>query len=236
MATDMAASLHQGLQQVMISLTGIRIAGDGSIWWVVTALLLVGSIGSRLLIDMWSSRLSSAALILAAIAYLTALAAFFHGINLQSEISQLLLLQGAVLAGHLLLATSMGLHARYVILDAEGGLHKRSPKKKAERKAAKKAAQKNIDQAGQAATDDAAKHDSAASGRTDAADADGGEEESDDERIRRYLGGGRSTARHFPAPVEASDAWSDAVRTGACAEDRHPRGREFCLQFRFRFG
>ena len=65
MATDVAASLHQGLQQVMISLTGSRITGDGSIWWVVPASLLVGAIGSRLLIDMWSSRLSSAALILA---------------------------------------------------------------------------------------------------------------------------------------------------------------------------
>ena len=77
MATDVAASLHQGLQQVMISATGTRIVGDGSIWWVVPALLLVGSIGSRLLIDMWSSRLSSEALILAAIAYITALVTFY---------------------------------------------------------------------------------------------------------------------------------------------------------------
>ncbi len=141
MATDVAASLHQGLQQVMISVTGIRIAGDGSIWWVVPALLLVGSIGSRLLIDMWSSRLSSAALILAAIAYLTALAAFYHGIILQSEVAQLLLVQGVLLGGHLLLAMSMGLHARYVLLDAEGVLPKRTLKKKAERKA-KKATEK----------------------------------------------------------------------------------------------
>ena len=138
MATDVAASLHQGLQQVMISLTGTRIAGDGSIWWVVPALLLVGAIGSRLLVDMWSSRLSSAALILAAIAYLTALMAFFHGIILQSEVSQLLLVQGAMLGGHLLLAMSMGLHARYVVLDAEGVLPKRSLKKKAEKKVGKK--------------------------------------------------------------------------------------------------
>jgi hypothetical protein len=138
MATDVAASLHQGLAKVMISLTGTRIAGDGSIWWVVPALLLVGSIGSRLLIDMRSSRLSSAALILAAIAYLTALAAFFHGMMLQSEVAQLLLVQGLVLGGHLLLATSMGLHARYVLLDAEGVLPKRPLKKKPEKKVAKK--------------------------------------------------------------------------------------------------
>ena len=120
MATDAAASLHQGFQQVMISLTGTRIAGDGSIWWVVPALLLVGSIGSRLLMDTWSSRLSSGTLILAATAYLTALVAFFHGIVSQTEVAQLLLVQGLLLGGHLLLAMSMGLHARYVLLDAEG--------------------------------------------------------------------------------------------------------------------
>ena len=138
MATDVAASLHQCLQQVMISLSGTRIAGDGSIWWVVPALLLVGAIGSRLLVDMRSSRLSSLALMLAAMAYLTALAAFFHGIVLQSEVYQFLLVEGALLGGHLLLALSMGLHARYVILDAEGALPKRVARKKAA-KAAKKA-------------------------------------------------------------------------------------------------
>jgi hypothetical protein len=122
MATDASASLHQGLQHVMISLTAMRVVGDGSVWWVIPTVLFVGSIGSRLLIDMWSSRLSSVALILAAIAYLTALAAVFHGILLQSEVAQLLLVQGVLLGGHLLLAMSMGLHARYVLLDAEGVL------------------------------------------------------------------------------------------------------------------
>jgi len=142
-ATDVSANLHQGLQQVMISLVHTRIAGDGSIWWVVPTLLLVGAIGSRLLIDMWSSRLSSLALILAAFAYLTALAGFFHVILVQAEVYQLLLVQGSVLGGHLLLAMSMGLHARYVILDAEGALPKRAVKKKAEKKAEKKIAAKS---------------------------------------------------------------------------------------------
>ena len=123
-------------------LTGTRIAGDGSIWWVVPALLLVGSIGSRLLIDMWSSRLSSTALIFAAIAYLTALAAFFHGIVLQSDVSQLLLVQGTLLGGHLLLAMSMGLARSLRHARCRRGLPKRSLKKKAEKKVAKKAAEK----------------------------------------------------------------------------------------------
>ncbi len=178
MATDAAASLHQGLQQVMISLTGTRIIGDGSIWWVVSALLLVGSIGSRLLIDMWSSRLSSAALILAAIAYLTALVAFLHGIVLQFEISQLLLVQGTLLGGHLLLTMSMALHARYVVLDAEGVIPKRVVKRKTEKKPVeKRQAVKKTDQADQAAMGDVAEEDSAENGRNNAADSDDGEEE-----------------------------------------------------------
>ena len=182
---------------------------------------------------MWSSRLSSVALILAAIAYLTALAAFFHGILLQSEVAQLLLVQGVLLGGHLLLAMSMGLHARYVLLDAEGALPKRTLKKKAEKKT-KKGAEKKTDKADQAAADDVAEKDSASSGRSDAADADGDEEESFDEEVRRYVGGGRPAARQFAARLEARDACGDIGRAAAFAEDRYPRGREFF--FRLRFG
>jgi len=129
---------------------------------------------------MWSSRLSSAALILAAIAYLTALAGFFHAIVLQSEVFQLLLVQGAVLGGHLLLAMSMGLHARYVVLDAEGVLPRRSLKKKAEKKVGKKRAEKT-DRAERSTTGDGAEKGSAASDTGDAADSSQGEDESFDE-------------------------------------------------------
>ena len=140
------------------------------------ACLIVGAIGFRLLIDMRSSRLSSAALVLAAIAYLTALTAFFRGITLQSEFYQLLLAQGLLLGGHLLLAMSMGLHARYVLLDAEGVLPKRSLKKKAEKKKAK------TDKAGRAATRGVTAKASSASGASDAADSDPGAEEPDGEQ------------------------------------------------------
>lgn len=175
MATDTAASLHQGFQQAMIALTGSRIAGDGSIWWVVPVVLFIGSIGSRLLVDMWSSRLASIAIIVAATAYLTALVAFFHAVSLQSEVSQLLLVQGAALGGHLLLAVSMGLHARYVLLDAEGALPKRPLKKRSERKKAGK-------KAGKAATGDAAEKVPAASGTSDAPASDDDNSDSSDEK------------------------------------------------------
>jgi hypothetical protein len=155
MATDAAASLHQGLQQIMISITGTQIVGDGSVWWLAPLILVLGTIGSRLVIDMRSSRLSTGALVFAAISYLTALTATFHGIVLQTETAQLLFVEGAFLAGHLLIAISMGLHARYVLLDAEGSLPKRAMKKKADKKVAKKtAAPKKAKPADQVTTDD----------------------------------------------------------------------------------
>ena len=96
-ATDAAANLHQGFQQLMVSLTSWRLAGEGSLWWVGAVLLFAGPIGFRLFMDMRSSRLSTAALLLAATAYLTALTAFFHGIVLQGQVVQRLLMEGSLL-------------------------------------------------------------------------------------------------------------------------------------------
>ena len=72
---------------------------------------------------------------------------------------------GRLLAGHLLLAMSMGLHARYVLLDAEGGLPKRAVKKKAEKKLVEKKALAEDRQGRPAATDDVAEEDFAENGR-----------------------------------------------------------------------
>jgi hypothetical protein len=151
MATDQAASVHQAAVEFMVSLTGARMVGDGSIWWLVPAVLLVGAVGSRLLVDMWSSRLSSWALIIAGAAYAASFVAFFHGIRLQSDVVQLLLVQGLWLGGHLLLALSMGLHARHVLLDAEGAL----PKRIAKKKAGKKRKEKKTDAANEVRPEDA---------------------------------------------------------------------------------
>ena len=128
MATDVAASLHEGFQEMMIAVTGTRLLGDGSVWWVIPAVFLLGAIGSRLLVDMWSCRLSSAALILTAICYLAVLAIHFGWIVPIGGAHRVLIAEGAEMGGHLLLLMAMGLHARYVILDAEGLLPRREPK------------------------------------------------------------------------------------------------------------
>ena len=135
-ATDATANLHQGFQQLMVldelatGRRGLALVGG-------CGLLLAGPIGFRLYVDMRSSRLSTAALLMAATAYLTALTAFFHGIVLQGQVAQRLLMEGSLLGGHLLATISMGLHARYVILDAEGVLPRREKKAAAMKRAEK---------------------------------------------------------------------------------------------------
>ena len=64
MATDTAASLHQGVRDVLIAMTGARITGDGSIWWLCPAAVLLGLVSSRLLIDMRPCKTASAAFFL----------------------------------------------------------------------------------------------------------------------------------------------------------------------------
>ena len=125
LATDAGASLHEGFRDIMTAATGSRMLGDGSVWWAIPAIFLLGAIGSRLLVDTWPCRLSSTALVLSTACYLTAFSAHFGWIWPQSPLYRTLLEQGAQMTGHLLLVLAMALFARYVIFDAEGLLPRR---------------------------------------------------------------------------------------------------------------
>ena len=177
MASDAAASLHQGFQALLISLTHVRLVGDGAIWWIAPAALLLGVVGTRLKIDIWPSRSARAIAILAAIAYLAAALAFFHVVRLPSELAGSLLLHGSLLSGHLLLAWSMALHARFVLLDAEGQLPRRTAKPKAKKKRAEKPKRKTVS----ASAGDSLKPDSATDDASDRDESD--ENESRDKWI-----------------------------------------------------
>jgi hypothetical protein len=142
MATDAAGSLHQAVEAAVISLTHMRLVGNGSIWWIAPVALLLGIVGTRLFIDIWPSRSARVTTTLAAIAYLAASLAFFHIVRLPTEVADSLLLNGSLLAGHLLFAWSMALNARFVLLDAEGRLPRRSAKPKAKKKRLEKAKSK----------------------------------------------------------------------------------------------
>jgi len=120
MSIDETASLHEGFKEMMAACTGTRLYGDGSVWWVVPYFFVLGAVGSRLLIDMRPCRLSSAALITTAVCYAVAVAAQLGWILPESGARGVMLEEGAEMAGNLMLLLAMGLHARYVILDAEG--------------------------------------------------------------------------------------------------------------------
>jgi hypothetical protein len=127
MATDQAASLREAFRDLMITSTGTPLLGDGTLWWVIVHALVLGAIGSRLLIDMRPSRLSIAALLAAAIAEAIAVADRLNWIALPDSMNEVMLRVGAEMLGNLLLLTAMIVYARYVVRDAQGLLPRSQP-------------------------------------------------------------------------------------------------------------
>lgn len=125
MSIDETSSLHEGFMGMMTYVTGTPLYGDGSLWWVVPYFFVLGAVGSRLLVDMRHCRLSSTALVAAAGSYALAVGSQVLGDGLTRAV---MLEEGAEMVGNLFLLLAMGLHARYVILDAEGLLPPRPPK------------------------------------------------------------------------------------------------------------
>ncbi len=128
MATDQAASLREGFRNLMIALTGTSLVGDGTLWWASLYVLVLGAIGSRLLLDMHSSRLSLCVLLAAATAYGLVVACWLGWILPEGGSRAVMFLAGAEMIGNLLLLTAITLYARYVLLDAEGLLPRREPR------------------------------------------------------------------------------------------------------------
>ncbi len=128
LSLDTTADLREGLAGLLVALTGTRLMGDGSIWWAIAYAFLIGSISTRLLVDMRSCRLSAAAFMLGWGCYLAALAVRFGGVEVPDPVQRVMVIQGAVLIANLLLLGAMLLHARYVVLDAQGLIrHRRRP-------------------------------------------------------------------------------------------------------------
>ena len=126
LSIDETASLHEGFKEMMTCVTGTRVLGDGSIWWVTAYVFLLGAVGTRLLIDMRHCRLSLAAMIATAVCYEVAVMTQLGWVLPESGARGVMLEEGAEMVGNLFLLLAMALHARYVILDAEGLLPERA--------------------------------------------------------------------------------------------------------------
>jgi hypothetical protein len=142
MSLDETASLHEGFKEMMSHLTGRRLMGDGSLWWVMPYMLLLGVVGFRLLLDMRDSRWATALFLLTAVSLALAVVTQLGWILPESGARGVMLEEGCEMLGFLLLLLCMGVYARHVILDAQGLLPQRAARPK---KARKESRSKDVD-------------------------------------------------------------------------------------------
>jgi len=132
LSMDETASLHEGFMGMMTALTGTPLLGDGSAWWMIAYFFLLGGIGTRLALDMRECRLSLAAFLSAGLCYVLAVVAQLGWIWETQTAREIMLEEGAEMTGNVLLLLAMSLHARHVILDAQGLLPQSAPEEDAE--------------------------------------------------------------------------------------------------------
>ena len=125
LAADQATGLRAAFREMMTTLTGTPLLGNGDLWWVVAYAIIFGAIGSRVLIDVRSCIPAAVALSGAAIAHAMTVAQVFGWELFDSEASRAIFRSASEMTGNLLLLAAFGLFARHVVLDAEGLLPRR---------------------------------------------------------------------------------------------------------------
>ncbi len=128
LSLDATAGLRAEFQLAMTELTGTALYADGSLWWVVPYLVLLSALGSRLLLDTWPARLSTAAFLTAGACVMLAVVARLGWLFAGDGPDATMLAAGAEMLGCWMVLAATALHARYVVLDAEGMLPIPEPK------------------------------------------------------------------------------------------------------------
>ncbi|MEA1952413.1 MAG: hypothetical protein U9N87_13620 [Planctomycetota bacterium] len=125
LSIDETSSLHEGFKEMMTQVSGTRLLGDGSMWWIIAYFLLLGAVGTRLVVDMRPCKLSTFSMVMVALCYSLAIVAQLEWILPEAGARAVMVEEGAEMLGNLFLLLAMTLHARYVVLDAEGLLPQR---------------------------------------------------------------------------------------------------------------
>ena len=119
LSIDESASLHEGFKAMMPLLTGTKLMGDGSLWWVIPYFFFLAPIGLRLLLDMRECRASSTMLVAGGLAMAVAIVAHLNFIFPDHIMLAQMIEEGAEMFGFLFVFSAVTLHARYLILQAE---------------------------------------------------------------------------------------------------------------------
>jgi len=132
MAIDESASLHEGFKEMMTWVSGTRLVGDGSLWWVAAYAVVLGIVGLRLVLDMRVCWSSTSVFVMAGICYTASVVVQMQGVLPETGAVGVMVEEGLEMAGNLFLLLSMTLHARFVILESQGLLPERQKKAKGE--------------------------------------------------------------------------------------------------------
>jgi hypothetical protein len=120
MSVDEGASLHEGFKDVMCTVTGQHLLGDGSLWWVSSYLIVLGTLGMRLVVEMRACRAAVGALLATGLTFALAVLAQVQWFVPETGVQAVMIEEGCEMVGNLLLVLSLTLYARHVILDASG--------------------------------------------------------------------------------------------------------------------
>lgn len=129
LSIDAGSQLHDALAQLMVVLTGTRLASDGAVWWAVIYFFIFVPLGLRLAVDMRECRMGVFLLLVAGGLAAYALALQFAWVTLQvAAVEQIMVEVGAQMAAGLVLGLALMIHARHLVFDAEGRLPVRAMK------------------------------------------------------------------------------------------------------------
>ncbi len=128
-SVDAATGLHDTVRGLLVCLLGTSLLGDGSVWWIGLYVLMAGTLGVAVAIDVYRVRTASAALTVAAGCYAVAAASRLGLLNGASDRATVMATSGVTMLAHWMLLMSLCLYARYVCLDAQGLVVHRKPRR-----------------------------------------------------------------------------------------------------------
>ena len=132
LSINTTAPLHGAYVDLMTHLTGWTAGPQGAYWWLTPVTILFGAIGVRVLLDVRRCRMAFVTLALAHSAWAAALAVHFGWLPIPTWATSTMIIVGAAMGGHVALLTGLALYARYVLLDVEGLVPVRAPKRQEE--------------------------------------------------------------------------------------------------------
>jgi hypothetical protein len=119
MSLDEGASLHESFKEVMVRLTGTRLFGDGSVYWVLPYFLLLCASGLFVLHAARRSPISVASLLGAGTSYAVAVIAQFEFWLGNHPAIETWIEESCELLGGLLILLTLTLYARTIVIELE---------------------------------------------------------------------------------------------------------------------